>query len=89
MSDLAKIPISEAEEKDFALGFSKTIEVVDELFSLKVDAVEPTHQVTGLKNVLREDRVIERNILTQNEALKGAKRKHNGYFVVDQILAED
>lgn len=89
MSDLAKIPISEEEEKDFASGFSKTLEVVDGLFSLKVDKIEPTHQVTGLENVLRDDKVIEKNIFSQSDALKGAKRKHNGYFLVDQILAED
>ena len=65
------------------------MKVVDELFKVDVKGVEPTHQVTGMENVLREDKVIEENTLFQEEALKNAKRKHDGYFVVDQILEDD
>lgn len=89
MSHLAKIPVTSKEEENFAEGFSKTLEVVDKLFDVNVNEVEPTHQVTGLENVLREDKVIEENMISQEDALKNAKNKHEGYFVVDQILVED
>lgn len=89
MSKLANIPITADEEENFAEGFTKTLKVVDGLFNVKTDNIEPTHQVTGLENILREDKVIEKNMLTQEEALKNTKNKHNGYFVVSQILAED
>ncbi|MBI5127212.1 Asp-tRNA(Asn)/Glu-tRNA(Gln) amidotransferase subunit GatC [Candidatus Roizmanbacteria bacterium] len=89
MSKLAKIPISEKEEGEFAKGFSKTLDVVDKLFKVDVKNVEPTHQVTGLENVLREDKVDEKKMLSQDQALSNTKKKYNGYFVVDQILAED
>ncbi len=89
MSHLAKIPVTNKEEENFAEGFSKTLEVVDKLFDVNVDKVEPTHQVTGLENVLREDKVIEENMISQEDALSNAKNKHEGFFVVDQILVED
>lgn len=89
MSKLAKIPVSEKEETELAKGFNKTLEAVDELFKVDINGVEPTHQVTGLKNVFREDKVDEKKMLRQEQALSNTKKKHEGYFVVDQILAED
>lgn len=89
MAKLSRIPITEKEEQELADGFNKTLNVVDELFKVDVKGVEPTHQVTGLENILREDKVNEKKMLHQEEALSNTKKKHNGYFVVDQILAED
>jgi aspartyl-tRNA(Asn)/glutamyl-tRNA(Gln) amidotransferase subunit C len=89
MAKLANIPVSDKEKKDLADGFNKTLDVVDNLFTVGVSGVEPTHQVTGLENVLREDEVKKENTFTQEEALNNTKRKHNGYFVVDQILVDD
>ena len=89
ISKLARIPISKKEEEELTKGFNKTLEVVDNLFKVDVKGVEPTRQVTGLENVLREDKVEEKKMLTQEQALSNTKNKHNGYFVVDQILAED
>src|SRR3989339_2198504 len=88
IAKLANIPVSEKEKEELADGFNKTLKVVDELFDVDVKNVEPTHQVTGLENVLREDEVKKENILTQQESLQNTKRKHNGYFVVDQILED-
>lgn len=89
MSRLAKIPITPTEEEDFADGFSKTLDVIDKLFDVDVKNTEPTHQVTGLENVLRDDKIDEKKMLSQESALNGTKNKHNGYFVVPQILADD
>ena len=86
---LAKIPVTEKEKEDLADGFNKTLTVIDELFQVNVKDVEPTHQVTGLENILREDKVDEKKILTQEQALSNTKNKHNGYFVVNQILPVD
>jgi len=89
IAKLAKIPVSEKEKEELAVGFNKTLEVIDELFKVDVSGVEPTHQITGLENILREDKIDERKTITQDQALSNTKKKHNGYFVVDQILAED
>jgi len=89
IAKLAKIPITKKEKEDFAVGFNKTLEVIDSLFKVNVKGIKPTQQVTGLENILREDEVDEKKMLTQEQALSNTKNKHNGYFIVDQILAED
>lgn len=88
VAHLAAIPLTDEEEKALANGFNSTMEVVDTLFKLKVENEEPTHQVTGLTNVFRDDYVDEKNMLTQDQALSNAPRTHNGYFVVSQILED-
>ncbi len=89
IAGLAKIPISEKEADELLSGFNKTLEVIDNLFSVDVKNVEPLHQTTFLENVFRDDVVDEKSMLQQDEALKGSKNKYNGYFVVDQVLEED
>lgn len=89
IASLAKIPISEKEADELLSGFNKTLEVIDNLFSVDVKDVEPLHQTTFLENVFRDDVVDEKSMLQQDEALREAKNKYNGYFVVDQVLEED
>lgn len=86
IAHLARIPVSDSEAEDLASGFTKVLEVVDTLKKADTSDVKPTHQVTGLENVMREDVIDEHRMLTQEEALREAKRTHNGYFVVDQVL---
>jgi aspartyl-tRNA(Asn)/glutamyl-tRNA(Gln) amidotransferase subunit C len=89
ISKLARIPVTDREKKELADGFNKTLDVIDNLFKVDVKGIEATHQVTGLENILRDDKVEENKMLTQEQALSNTKNKHNGYFVVDQILTED
>jgi len=88
IAKLANIPVTAKEEEQLAEGFNTTLEVVNQLKTINTDNIEPTHQVTGLINVLREDTVDEQQMFTQEQALANAKNTHNGYFVVDQILEE-
>ena len=56
---------------------------------LKVAEAQPAlHmiQTTGLTDVLREDSVNETLTLRNEEALSGASKTHNGFFVVPAIL---
>ena len=89
IAKLALIPITAEEEKSLKEGFKTTLKVVDTLFSVDVKGVIPTSQVTGLENVFREDEIDAVRQFTQEQALANAPRKHNGYFVVDQILEND
>lgn len=83
---LANIPIQDQEAGELSQAFAETLTVVDELKQLSVDKIEPTHQVTGLSNVMREDEISEKRMFTQEEALKNAPKTHNGFFVVPRIL---
>jgi aspartyl-tRNA(Asn)/glutamyl-tRNA(Gln) amidotransferase subunit C len=86
IAELAQIPISSAESQQLAKDFSQTLAVVDQLKSADVSQVETTHQVTGLKNVTREDKVNEDWGFSQAEALANAPQTENGFFLVPQIL---
>jgi len=89
ISTLANIPISDTESQSLATAFEETLEVIDKLQSLDVKDVEPTHQVTGLTNILREDEVDEDRMFSQEDALANAKKIHNGFFVVPRIIDKE
>lgn len=86
IAGLANIPVTQSEAEELAKSFSETLTVIERLKEVDVTNVEPTHQVTGLENQLRADIVDETRMFTQTEALAGAKRTHNGFFVVDQVI---
>lgn len=88
IAHLANIPTTQGERERLAHEFSDTLQVVDQLRQVDVSDVEPTHQVTGLENVWREDVVEESRMFTQEEALSNATHTHNGFFVVNRILEE-
>ena len=69
IAKLANLQITESEENKLTAGFNDTLEVVDKLFQLDVSDKEPTDQVTGLSNVFRYDKVDEKKMLSQEEAL--------------------
>ena len=90
IAQLAHIPISEAESQQLAKDFAETLAVVDQLKTADVNGVDTTHQVTGFKNITREDKVDESQSFTQDEALANAPEQKDGFFLVAQVLtAED
>jgi aspartyl-tRNA(Asn)/glutamyl-tRNA(Gln) amidotransferase subunit C len=83
---LAKIPVADKELEELARGFNEVLGVVNKLSDIDVSKVEPTHQVTDLENVSRDDAIDEKKMLSQNQALKNAPRTHQGYFVIGRVL---
>lgn len=88
IANLANIPVVKTEETKLQEAFEETLNTIAELQSVDVTGIEPTHQVTGLTNILREDTVDTKNMFTQQQALANAKQTHNGYFVVPRIIEE-
>lgn len=86
IATLANIPISAKESENFAKEFTNVLEVVDQLESVDTSDVEPVGQVTGLENGMRNDEIQKERMFTQEEALRNARRTHNGYFMVNQVL---
>lgn len=89
VAKLALIPIAQNEKKQIAQGFNTVLSVLDELQKIDTEGVEPTHQVTGLENVFREDIVDDTRMFTQKQALANAPKTHDGYFMVDQVIDQD
>ena len=89
IAKLALIPVTDEEKKELAQGFTTVVRVLDVLKKVDVTNVEPTHQVTGLENVFRDDVVDEGRMFTQEQALANAPKVHDGYFMVDQVIDQD
>ncbi len=88
VAKLANLTISQKQQQKFSEQLSSVIGYVSKVQALDTDKTSETSQVTGLTNVFREDVVEPNRMLTQEEALSNAKKKHNGYFVVPAIFEE-
>jgi aspartyl-tRNA(Asn)/glutamyl-tRNA(Gln) amidotransferase subunit C len=86
IAQLANVVVSADEEAALATAFEETIAVVAKMTELDTSMVQPTHQVTGLENVLRSDEVAMPRMFTQAEALANANETHAGFFVVPQVI---
>jgi len=84
VAKLANLPLSLAEEKKFEKQLSEILNYVEKLKEVDTKNIETTSQVTGLENIMREDK--STISLTQEEALSNAKSQHNGFIKVKAIL---
>lgn len=57
LARLARISLSEEEVDTYANELSAILGYVEQLSSVDVSGLQPTNQVTGLKNVTRKDEV--------------------------------
>ena len=58
IAQLARLGLTEAEKKKFAVQISSILDYVNQLKEVDTSGVEPTAQVTGLENVLRPDVIV-------------------------------
>lgn len=86
IAKLANLPISAETIVKLKTDLSNILDLVNQLQKIDSQNVEPTNQVTKQENVFREDKV--EKSLSQEEALSGATKKHNGYFQVGAVLEE-
>ncbi len=84
ISWLASIKISEEEREELVAQFNTILEYFQQLDEVNTDGVEPTYRVVDLANVFRED--IPRDSLSQEDALRNAPRKEEGYFKSPRIV---
>lgn len=85
---LSKLEIPDSNLDKFQKGLSEVIEYISKLSLVETSNLEPTCQTTGLENVSRSDE-IKINNFTQDEALAGSDKTHNGYFVVNAVLDKE
>ena len=58
IAQLARLGLTKADEARFATQLSSILDYVEQLQQVDTSGVEPTAQVTGLENVMREDAVV-------------------------------
>ncbi len=84
IAKLANLPLTPEEKTKLETQLEETIRYVEELNTVDTKGIEPTSQVTGLENIVRDD--IAKPSLTQEQALSNAKSIHNGLFKVNAIF---
>lgn len=87
IAKLLNLPLSEKEIEDLTPQLSEVAAYVQVLQELDLENVVETSQITGLKNVFREDEI--RPSLTQEETLSNAKNTYEGYFVVPAVINKE
>lgn len=85
LARLAKLELSEAEVEQYRTELSEILGYVEQLQEVDVIGLKPTTQVTGLKNVSRED-VIKDYGVSQEELLKNLPDRKGNYIKVKRVL---
>lgn len=86
VANLANLTLSKDEEKKFSTQLSAILDYIVKLNEIDTKNIEPTSQVTGLENILRED-VAEESLPTAT-VLGQTKSTRNNFFQVKGILEE-
>lgn len=84
ISWLASIKITDEEKDEFVGQFNSILEYFHQLDEVETEGIEPTYRVVDLANIFREDKTSRS--LSQDEALKNAPRRENGYFKSPRIV---
>lgn len=84
LADVSQIAMTDEEAEDYTEELSSIFKFASQLQELNTDDVEPTIHVLDETNVLRNDEA--KTWLTQDEALKNAPEKQDGFFKVPSIL---
>jgi len=86
IAKLARLELTDAELKKYSGQLSAVLNYIDQLKEVDVKGVEPTAQVTGLENVLREDMVRDWNKKEIEEALADAPEREERFIKVKRVI---
>ncbi|OGL29362.1 hypothetical protein A3D14_01175 [Candidatus Saccharibacteria bacterium RIFCSPHIGHO2_02_FULL_47_12] len=86
LARLAKLELTDGEVEKFRGEISEILAYVEQLQKVEVDDLEPTYQVTGLKNVTREDEVKDYKT-TPKDLLKNVPAAQDNQIKVKRVLA--
>lgn len=85
LAKLARLELSDEEVGAFRKELSDILRYVEQLQEADVEGLEPTTQVTGLKNVMREDQVTDYGA-TPEELLRLAPKSQDGHLKVKRMI---
>lgn len=85
IADLARLHLTSKEKEILSPQLNSILSFVGRIAKAKTDRVSPTFQTTGLKDVVRKDKVNPGQSLSQEEALANAPGKKDGLFKVKPV----
>lgn len=85
LAQLARISLSDDEVSEYVDELSAILQYVAQLSAVDVTGLKPTNQVTGLTNVMRQDKLIDYGY-TPQELLKNVPRSQNNLLKVNRMI---
>jgi len=85
LAALSKLRLTDEEVERLRGELSEILEYVEQLDNVDTSGLEPTYQVTGLKNVMRPDEVKDYGYKTK-DLLKNAPAVQDSHFKVKRVL---
>jgi len=85
LARLSKIKLSQEEVDKFVVELSEIVKYVEQINSVDTEGLEPTDQVTGLRNVMRPDEIQDYKETSQ-ELLKNVPEQEKNQIKVKRVL---
>jgi aspartyl-tRNA(Asn)/glutamyl-tRNA(Gln) amidotransferase subunit C len=85
LARLARLDLTDEEVEAFRQQLSEVLQYVAQLDAVDTTGLEPTTQVTGLKNVWRDDTVVDYGI-NPEDLLRLAPQSQDGHIKVKRML---
>lgn len=85
LAQLSRLKLTDDEIERFSVELSSILDYVQMLDEVDVEGLEPTYQVTGLKNVMRSDEVKDYQAKPA-DLLKSAPSLEKNQFRVRRVL---
>ncbi len=84
LAQLSKLSLSDEQVVKFRDEIEEILNYIEQLQQVDTDGLEPTNQVTGLTNVMREDEI--EDSVGKDELLKNAPDREGDYIKVRRVL---
>lgn len=85
LAKLSRLKLTDEEIEKFRSELTEILQYVEKLDAVNTDGLEPTYQVTGLKNVMRDDEVVDYQA-KPDALLRNAPALLDGQFKVRRVL---
>ena len=85
LAQLSRLQLTEEEIERFSKELSEILTYVEMLDGADTEGLKPTYQVTGLKNVMRDDKVVEYQA-NPKDLLACAPAIEKGQYKVKRVI---
>ena len=86
IADLARIEITDQEAEKYLQELSDILGFVEKLNEADTENIEPVAHITGAKNEMREDRIIEANDDTKKRIISNFPEKKDRFYKVKAVF---
>jgi len=85
LAHLSRLKLTEEEIERFSKELSEILTYVETLDKADTEGLEPTYQVTGLKNVMRDDEIVKYQA-SPRDLVSGAPAAEKRQFKVKRVI---